>query len=366
MPSRRCLRACLRSAVAALAVAAVPASPAAAHPVPFSYLDVRISNGAIDGALIVHVIDVAHELGVEPAERLLDPAVARSRSDEIAALIARRLTITAGGRAIPADWVLAEVLPDRQAIRLRARMLLASPAGRLVIDARLFPYDPNHKTFVNVYAREALSQAILDDERTRYEYFAGTAQGRLAAVGAFLASGVHHILIGPDHILFLCGLLLLGGSLRRLAFVVTGFTVGHSVTLSLAALDVLNPPGSFVEPVIALSIVYVGLDNLMANGGRDLRVWIALGFGLIHGFGFASVLRDVGLPPGALGWSLFSFNLGVEIGQLLVVAAVATTLAAVRARSETLGRRLAFAGSLVMVAAGSFWFLERIGVMGGL
>jgi hypothetical protein len=106
--------------------------------------------------------------------------------------------------------------------------------------------------------------------------------------------------------------------------------------------------------------VYVGIDNLMVRRGRDLRPWIALGFGLVHGFGFASVLREMELPRRALGWSLFSFNLGVEIGQLTVVLVVASALAALRARSEWAGRRLAVIGSVAVVATGSVWFVERL------
>ena len=93
---------------------------------------------------------------------------------------------------------------------------------------------------------------------------------------------------------------------------------------ALAVLNIVTPPVQVVEPIIALSIVYVGVDNLMVRGGRDMRVWIALVFGLIHGFGFASVLQEMGLPSGALGWSLFSFNLGVEIGQITVAVVVAS------------------------------------------
>jgi hypothetical protein len=101
-------------------------------------------------------------------------------------------------------------------------------------------------------------QAILDASRQTVEYYAGTTQGRLAVVRTFVLSGVEHIMIGPDHILFLIGLLLLGGSLARLALIVTAFTIGHSITLSLAALDILSPPSYVIEPLIALTIVVVG------------------------------------------------------------------------------------------------------------
>jgi hydrogenase/urease accessory protein HupE len=231
----------------------------------------------------------------------------------------------------------------------------------------MFPYDPQHQTFINVYEGEDLtSQAILDASRSQFEYFAGTRQGTFAVIQRFVPSGVHHILIGPDHLLFLVGLLLLGGSIKQLIAVVTAFTIAHSITLSLAALNIVTPPAHVVEPAIALSIVYIGADNLMVHGGRDVRAWIAFAFGLIHGFGFANVLREMDLPSRALGWSLFSFNLGVEIGQVFVVVAVASALSALRARSETAGRRLAIAGSIVVIAAGTYWFIQRVFFPGGM
>ena len=145
-----------------------------------------------------------------------------------------------------------------------------------------------------------------------------------------------------------------------MALVVSSFTLAHSLTLSLAAFNVVSSPPRIIEPAIALSIVYVGADNLLARGGRDMRVWIAFAFGFIHGLGFANVLRDLDLPARALGWSLVSFNVGLQIGQLVVVAAVGWLLAAVRSRNESVGRQVAFAGSLVVMAAGAFWFIQRV------
>ena len=183
-------------------------------------------------------------------------------------------------------------------------------------------------------------------------------------VKTFVVSGIEHILIGPDHILFLIGLLLLGGTLSRLALIVTSFTIGHSITLSLAALDILSPSARFIEPLIALTIVVVGADNLLvlrarkqssapsaalgssAHSEADIRAWLAVAFGLIHGFGFAYVLKEFGLPQAALGWSLFAFNLGVEIGQLLIVAVVAGALTLVRRKSAHAARQIALVGSI--------------------
>jgi len=338
------------------------AAPAAAHPVPFTFVDVRLEPGALELTLVAHVFDVAHELQLNPPERVLEPVVLNVHGSAIAALLRSRLQISVNGTPLTeSEWSAPAPLRERQSIQLTARYPTGGATGAVVVAVRLFPYDPNHQTFLNFYERgELTSQAILDRNHAEFEYFAGTRQGVLAVVRKFVPAGIHHILIGPDHLLFLVGLLLLGGSLRQLLLIVTAFTVAHSITLSLAALNLVTPPASIIEPAIALSIVYVGMDNLMVRGGRDVRGWIAFGFGFIHGFGFASVLREMGLPSRALGWSLFSFNLGVEIGQLLVVVLVASALLALRARNETAGRRLAFAGSLVVVVMGAFWFVQRV------
>jgi hydrogenase/urease accessory protein HupE len=217
-----------------------------------------------------------------------------------------------------------------------------------------------------VYDQGALAlQAIVDARHPSCEYFTGTTPGIVAVIRRFVPAGIHHILIGPDHLLFLIGLLLLGGSARRLLLVVTAFTVAHSLTLSLAVLNIVSPPSRLIEPAIALSIVYVGVDNLMSRAGRDVRAWIAGAFGLIHGFGFASVLREMNLPRRALGWSLLSFNVGVELGQLAVVVVAASAIAVVRSRNERAGRRLVTVGSTVVMAAGAYWFVERVFFPGG-
>jgi len=281
-------------------------------------------------------------------------------------MLTRRLSLDADGRPLAIAWGPPDILTDKQSLRIPFVVSGAKMPGRLNVSAMLFPYDPNHQTFVNIYEGGALRrQAILDTRHQSLEHFTGSTQGTLAVIARFVPAGIQHILIGPDHILFLIGLLLLGGSVRRLLLVVTSFTVAHSITLSIAALNILSPPSRVVEPLIALSIIYVGCDNLLIRGGRDVRAWIAFTFGLVHGFGFASVLREMDLPPHALGWSLFSFNVGVEVGQLIVVVLVASALAALRHRSELASRRLAFAGSIVVVIAGTFWFVQRVFFVGG-
>jgi hypothetical protein len=337
------------------------ASPALAHPVPFSYLDIHLASTSVEGTLILHDFDVAHELAIDNPDALLDAATLRMRAPYIARLMGERLTLTVDETIRPLAFTGMRPLADRSAIEISWRTSTAAPPGHVAVKAALFAYDPNHQTFVDIYEDDRLSrQYILNDRRPSLDYYAGNRQGAFAIFKAFMASGIHHIAIGPDHILFIVGLLLLGGSVLRLLGIVSAFTIGHSITLSLAALGLVTPPARLVEPAIALSIVYVGADNLLAAGGRDVRPWIALFFGLVHGFGFASVLREIGLPPRALGVSLFSFNVGVEIGQAVIVVIVASLLALVRARSPRTARQLATAGSVVVIVAGAYWFIQRI------
>jgi hypothetical protein len=359
------------------------ASPASAHPAPFSYLDLHLNAAGVQGTLVVHDLDAAHDLGISAAESLLDPSVAGKYRDALVAILAPRLTLTFDGRPATVTWGAIDVVAERQSVRLAFTVAEPRP-GRLTLRAYVFPYDPIHQTFINLYEDGNLTfQAILDASRQSLDYYPGTVQGRLSVVRTFVLSGIEHILIGPDHILFLIGLLLLGGTFGRLALIVTAFTIGHSITLSLAALDVVAPPAHLIEPLIALTIVVVGADNLLVlrasassassaapssaapssaapSSVADIRAWLAAAFGLIHGFGFAYVLKEFGLPQAALGWSLFAFNVGVEIGQLAIVVVVAGLLVLVRRRSEGAARATALFGSIAVISAGLYWFVERV------
>jgi len=352
----------------AVACVLLAAATAVAHPAPFSYLDLHLDGSGLTGTLVVHDLDAAHDLGVANADSLLDAAETQRRRDALVALLAPRLTLTLDGQPATITWGAIDVVADRQSLRLAFTVTRARP-GHIGIRAYIFPYDPIHQTFINIYEDTALKlQLILDASHQNAEYYSGSTQGRWAVVKTFVASGIEHILIGPDHILFLVGLLLLGGTLPRLAVIVTSFTIGHSITLSLAALDVVSPPSRIIEPLIALTIVVVGADNLLVirnatsnvKEAADIRAWLAAAFGLIHGFGFAYVLKEFGLPRAALGWSLFAFNLGVEIGQLMIVLVAAGTLAFIRRRSEPAARRIAIVGSIAVIAAGAFWFVQRV------
>jgi len=357
-----------RIAILAALIGLLLAPPASAHPAPFSYLDLHLDSSGLRGTLVVHDLDVANDLGVKDADTLLTPAEAARVRDALVALLSPRLTLTLDGTVANVAWGEIDVVPDRQSLRLAFTVTNARP-GHVALRAHMFPYDPIHQTFVNVYEDSTLKlQVILDASNQIADYYSGSTQGRWAVVKTFVLSGIEHILIGPDHILFLIGLLLLGGTLPRLALIVTAFTVGHSITLSLAALDMLSPPTRLIEPLIALTIVVVGADNLLVLRARqktqatetDIRAWLAVAFGLIHGFGFAYVLKEFGLPQAALAWSLLAFNVGVEIGQLMIVAVAAGTLALIHRASAPAARQIAFAGSVAVILAGVYWFVERV------
>lgn len=173
-----------------------------------------------------------------------------------------------------------------------------------------------------------------------------------------LLMGLEHIFTGYDHLLFLFGLVLIGGPLRSLVAAVTAFTLAHSVTLALAAFDVWVPPSKVIEPCIALSIVYVGVENWFVKDARG-RWRITLLFGLVHGFGFAGALRDVAVARVDMPLALLGFNLGVELGQVAVLAALLPVVLAVRKTAiwSRVGMR---ACTMTIAATGLVWFVARL------
>ena len=190
-----------------------------------------------------------------------------------------------------------------------------------------------------------------------------------AVARTYLVLGVEHILSGIDHLLFVLALLMLVKGRRRLVKTITAFTVAHSVTLAAATLGWVNVPGAPVEAVIALSIVFVAAEIVHGQRGQDgvtaRAPWIvALVFGLLHGFGFAGALHEVGLPGHAIPLALFLFNVGVEVGQLLFVAAVLVLQAIARRPLESAPRWATLAPPYAIGAVAMFWTLQRIASLG--
>ena len=191
--------------------------------------------------------------------------------------------------------------------------------------------------------------------------------GALAVFSAFVGHGVEHILFGYDHLLFVLALMLIVRNTRALILTVTAFTLAHSITLALAALGIVHVPGPPVEAAIAFSIVLVAAEVLRLRAGQPSltasRPWlIAFCFGLLHGFGFAGALAEIGLPRAELPLALFAFNLGVELGQLMFIAAV-LALVAVARKVRALGGVAEQGVRWAPYAIGSlaaFWFVERV------
>jgi hypothetical protein len=182
-----------------------------------------------------------------------------------------------------------------------------------------------------------------------------------ASFGDFLLLGIRHIFTGYDHLFFLFGLLLVCTRGPALVAIVSGFTLGHSVTLALATFGLINLPPRLTEPLIALTIFYVGAENFWRRGEPPRGRWLlVLLFGLVHGFGFASVLHEVGVGADGRGVALplFGFNLGVEIGQLGFAALLLPLLRWLH-RQPGFARRGGPALSVVVAAAGLYWFVER-------
>jgi hydrogenase/urease accessory protein HupE len=342
-----------------LVLSLVATRPAFAHDQPYSYLDLRLSGAGLEGRVAAHVIDLAHDSGLD-ADSLRQPAYLSRQRKRVERLFLSHMDVSAGGRRIAVRPLRMSPVPDRKLVAMD--FAAPSTSGPLVARGPLFLYDPAHETYLNVFVDGKLRvQDLLthDHRESLCDVAAGVSVPQVVA--RFVVEGVKHIFQGPDHIAFVVGLLLLGGGLRRLLKIVTAFTAAHSITLAVSTLGILQPPSRLIEPAIALSIVCIGIENLRHRSGmRDRRALLAFCFGLVHGFGFASVLRETGLPSGALGWSLASFNLGVETGQAAIVLSLTPMLAWVRNASARASWRVAFAGSWVIVCAGGYWFAERL------
>jgi hydrogenase/urease accessory protein HupE len=183
----------------------------------------------------------------------------------------------------------------------------------------------------------------------------------------YLKLGIEHILLGFDHLLFVLGLILLSSTVRQLVTSVTSFTAAHSITLAAAALGVVHVPPAPVEAAIALSIAFVAAEILRARQGRaslaSRAPWlVAFAFGLLHGFGFAGALSEIGMPMGHIPEALLFFNIGVEVGQLLFVAAVLALWKVVRLARAPLPRWAALAPPYLIGSLAMFWMFQRVSV----
>jgi hydrogenase/urease accessory protein HupE len=238
----------------------------------------------------------------------------------------------------------------------RSRLTLRSP----LIDK----LQRGHRQFLSVRdgGANTICQRMLDAANYSFECdltAIPTSQTRPHAFWGFLLLGVEHIMLGFDHLAFLFALLIAGGALREAIKIITSFTVAHSITLAMATLEVIDIPASVVEPLIAASIIYVGLENILRS--KIERRWLlTFAFGLVHGFGFASALRELGVGAGVKAVApLLSFNLGVEIGQIAVAALVLPLIWKLRQQPRFVIHYVP-ACSILVALAGGYWLWDRL------
>ena len=179
----------------------------------------------------------------------------------------------------------------------------------------------------------------------------------------YLRLGVRHIIpLGTDHILFVTSLCLLSTHLKTILWQATAFTVAHSVTLALSMKGILVAPGAVVEPVIALSIVFVAVENIFLRELRPWRIAIVFLFGLIHGLGFASALNEIGLPRNKFYTSILSFNAGVEIGQVIVILCVFLFIIIPFGKREWYRKFVVYPISVLIAIVAAYWFVKRLSI----
>ncbi|TKB59890.1 MAG: HupE/UreJ family protein [Nitrospira sp.] len=357
-------------------VSLVFALPAWAHKPSDSYLSLSVQNEHIEGQWDIALRDLADAIRLDSdGNGELTWGEVRNKHGEIRTYALSRLALSADQQACTTQ-VLEQLIDhhtDGAYSVLRFRSDCDAPIEGLAVDYRLlFEIDAQHKGLLRLTQGGQTRTAIFSRELTTQE-FSITERSRWAESLQFIHEGIWHIWMGFDHVLFLLVLLLpsvlirmeghwkaagdFASVCRNVVGIVTAFTMAHSLTLSLATLNIIQLPSRLVESTIAASVVLAGIGNLYPT--MMSRRWIiAFGFGLIHGFGFAAVLTDLGLPHDSLLLSLVSFNIGVEIGQLVIVAAFLPLAYLIR-RSWSYPRLVLTGGSLAVIAIAIVWFTER-------
>ena len=280
--------------------------------------------------------------------------------DDIFAFVEGQMRLKANGQPLVLVRGSGDITPDNKGnmfANLYFSAELEDPVGELEVWIG-WPerFGDAHKNLAKIaLPGQPLVQAVFSAESPQ-QTFAGQ-KSLWEHIYEFTVLGVEHIFLGYDHVMFLLALIVVGGRLLSLVKIVTAFTIAHSITLCLAALEVVRLPSQWIEAGIALSIVYVAVENFWLKR-TDYRWVITFAFGLVHGFGFANVLRELGLPTRGLVASLFAFNAGVEIGQVGIVALVFPLIAWLGRRPYQ--RTVVWVVSAVIGLFGLGWFVERV------
>ena len=368
----------IRALALGLALACGLALSAAAHKASDSYLELEVDGTGIAGQWDIALRDLERAIGLDAdGNGAVTWGELRARHAAIADYVLARLQLAAGGLTCPLRPLgqLVDRHSDGAYAVLRFAAECAAPPRQLTIDYRLlFDLDPLHRGLVRLVDGEAVQAVVLSPEAPRRTLHTNARPDRLGQLVSFGRQGVWHIWLGFDHILFLVALLLpavlhrqggrwepagsFGAALAEVVKVVSAFTLAHSLTLTLATLGLIALPSRLVESAVAASVVLAALNNVWPLVQR--RLWLlAFGFGLVHGLGFAGVLLDLGLPRHALVIPLLAFNLGVEMGQLVIVALFLPLAFMLRA-TAVYPKVMVRAGSTAIAALAGVWLLERL------
>jgi len=289
----------------------------------------------------------------------LAQAGSQQNRDKLLDLLRRQIVLRANGtRCEPGPGEVMAAGFDATSFTMHLDFACGGTVQDLVVEDNIFDVlGIDHHTLAKVETDgETRELAFAPDARVARVSIG--ARGAAGAGTSFFKLGIEHILTGYDHLLFLFVLLLRGGRFLSLLKIITAFTIAHSITLALAVLRVVTVPGRIVEPAIALSIIWVALENLLRKDAPSQRWLISFFFGLVHGLGFASAIEPLALPPGRLALALLGFNLGVEAGQAFVVALLLPLL--LWMRGTVWEPRVVRAASLGVVVMGLAWLVERV------
>ncbi|HYS10890.1 MAG TPA: HupE/UreJ family protein [Myxococcales bacterium] len=334
-------------------LALLAAGAALAHQPSLSYSELRVRDRGIECTLRISLADLRTRIRIEDPRAPPVPALTR--------LLLEAFQIRASDRPCALQPGATAEADGEDGLALHAQWLCPDPITEVSVRVGfLEALPPGHTHLARVdFAADEVSQRVAQTDQPWFE--ARRTRSVWREAWRFLRLGVEHIFTGYDHIAFLIGLLLLGGTLLDLVKIVTAFTVAHSITLALAALDLVVPSSRVIEPLIAASILFVGVENLWALRGQRAesamrhRWMLSFGFGLAHGFGFAAVLRQLQLPRASLAAGLVSFNLGVECGQICIVVIALPLLRQLRRL-----RAFAAAASACVAALGGVWLVDRL------
>jgi len=335
---------------------------AAAHQGTVSYADIDVERTEVRMTLRIAYDDWLPIADLDTnGDGTLTADEVRGHLRRLAHFVEGRLAVVNDGAACPMTPLDAGVDAHLGTAFTALQLVYRCPAPvhALAITSALFAREhPGHRTLATVHgAGGLLIQHVFGPGTETLDVVPeANAETVPEAVREFLALGVEHIFTGYDHVCFLLGLLLVAEGLANLLKIVTAFTAAHTVTLVLATLGYVTLDVRLVESVIALSITYVAIENLV--GGRHPRRWmLAFGFGLVHGFGFSNVLREMAIPRPVLAWSLGSFNVGVELGQVAIVAVAYPLIVLTRGRRWSAWVVRGVSGAIGV--AGLYWFVSR-------